>query len=132
MDALTVMARGNILVLDVEHAKSGGRRAYIGRTIVRAWDEKDLPPDCPRHLSYNEFLEPGNDRMPHSAFPSSGNAVEVPNDSYHRKAVAKGALWPADTATAVVCGVMFDPDFGGEYPNKSKGRGKDRGKDGDK
>jgi len=132
-DSLRVMARGGILVLDVAYAQSPttrGQRAYVGRRTVRSWKLEDLPQGCPRHEQANEFLERGNDaRVPHSAYPATGAAQVVPNSSYYRKQVSLGALWPADEATALECGVKFDPTFGGEYP-KDKPASK-RGKDGD-
>lgn len=124
MQSLRVLARGNILVLNVDHAKAQhthGQRSYVGRSVVRAWSLDGLPKDCPRHEQYNEFLANGEGKIPHSAYPSTGVAVEVSNDSYYRKLVAKGALWPADKETADICGVEFDPSFGGELQNEGGG-----------
>lgn len=133
-DTLRVLARGNLLVLDVAYAEASGtrgQRAYVGRQSVRAWTLDELPKGCPRHEAHNEFLERGNDkRIPHAAYPSLGSAVEVPANNYYRKQVRIGALWPADEATAKECGARFDPTFGGEYPHLVKAASK-RGKDGD-
>ena len=133
--SLRVLARGGILVIDVDHASAAttrGQRKYVGRKSVKAWKEEDLPEGCPRHLHSNEFLEQGQQSIPHMAFPSLGRPVTVSNSSYYRKVVKKGALWPADAETAAACGVRFDPTFGGEYPElvkKSAAMG--RKKDGD-
>lgn len=133
METLNVLSRGGILVLDVDYAQAAptrGQRAYVGRRTVRAWKVKDLPEGCPRHVHDNEFLEPGQAHIPHCAFPSRKHPVAVPNTNYYRKQVKAGSLWPADEATALACGVAFDPAFGGEYPNLAK-TAKSCGKDGE-
>lgn len=134
LNTLRVLARGGILVLDVAHAEAAqtrGHRAYVGRKTVRAWKLEQLPEDCPRHEHHNDFLENGQPPIPHCAYPKRTHVVEVPNTSYYRKIVRKGALWPADEATAAACGGKFDPKFGGEYPNLIKAAAKHRGKDGE-
>lgn len=134
LNELRVLARGGILVLDVAHAEAAvtrGHRAYVGRRTVRAWKLKDLPEDCPRHEHHNDFLENGQPHIPHCAYPRRKHAVAVPNTSYYRKQLKKGALWAADEATALECGAKFDPTFGGEYPALVKAAAKDRGKDGE-
>lgn len=47
-------------------------------------------------------------------WPSTGKAQEVPNSAEYVMAVQRGELWAADKATADLCGVVFDPTFGGE------------------
>jgi len=131
-ETLSVLARGGLLVLDIEYAYAAptkGQRAYVGRASRRAWKEADLPKDCPSHVHSNEFLEPGAKHIPHVAYPRKDNPTEVPASNYYRKQVKKGALWAADAATARECGAKFDPTFGGDYPNLVKAARK-RGKDG--
>lgn len=108
LSALRVFPNGNILVLDIDFATQTGRRAYIGRQATSAWTVEELPQDAPRHESSNEFLEPGQQPVPHVAFPTTGRAASVPNVPYYRKAVADGDLLPADAATARECGVAFN------------------------
>lgn len=133
METLHVLARGGILVLDADHAAaSGGQRSYVGRSTVRAWKLEDLPEGEPKHVHTNEFLEAGEVKIPHCAYPRMASPTEVSNSNYFRKLVRKGSLWPFDEATAAECGVRFDPTFGGEYPTLTKTAArKDRGKDGD-
>lgn len=134
VEKLRVLARGGILVINVDHANAAqtrGQRSYVGRKSVKAWKEDGLPEGCPKHLHNNEFLEQGQQPIPHMAFPSLGRPVTVSNNSYFRKQVKKGALWPADAESAEACGVKFDPTFGGEYPSLVKSAAKGRGKDGD-
>ena len=107
MQNLRVYPVGNLLLLDTEYAQQTGRRRYVGRGEVKAWTEAELPEGAPRHLSYNEFLEPGQKAIPHSAFPAQPEPAIEPNTSYYRKAVARGDLAPADAATAAACGVVF-------------------------
>ena len=106
MDNLRVYPVGNLLVLDIDYAQQTGRRKYVGRDEVRAWDASKLP-DAPCHMQYNEFLEPGDRAIPHCAYPAQQQAAIVPNTSYYRKALARGDLAPADAATAAACGVTF-------------------------
>lgn len=116
-NSLRVFARGGLLVLDKAYAEAAptrGQRAYVGRRTVRAWKLDELPTGCPRHIQTNEFMEFGDKQIPHSAYPRLDKPVAVPNDSYYRKQVQKGALWAADEETAALCGVRFDPTFGGE------------------
>jgi hypothetical protein len=51
-------------------------------------------------------------------WPPSAEADEVLADSEsladYRRAVQDGDLWVADEATASLCGVKFDPKYGGE------------------
>lgn len=133
MEVLRVLARGGILVLDADHAvASRGQRSYVGRGKVRAWKLEDLPEGEPRHVHTNEFLESGEVKIPHCAYPRKASAAEVSNSSYFRKLVRKGSLWPFDEATAVECGVRFDPTYGGDYPTLTKTAArKTSGKDGD-
>lgn len=133
-DTLRVLARGGILVLDADHAAaSRGQRSYVGRAALRAWKLDDLPKEAPKHVHTNEFLESGQTKIPHCAYPRTASPTVVSNSSYYRKLVKKGALWPFDEATALVCGVRFDPTFGGDYPEltKTAARKEVRGKDGD-
>jgi len=128
-NTLRVLARGGILVLDVEHASSPGtqgKRAYVGRETVRQWHVEKLPPGVPTHIQSNEFLEVGELPIPHCAYPALPVPVEVPGTRYFKRAVAEGDLWAADRETAIVCGASFDPTFGGEYPSLTPKRGKDR------
>lgn len=132
--SLRVLARGGILVLDVDYASAArtrGQRAYVGRRTVKSWDAAALPADCPVHLHSNEFLESGQQAIPHCAYPKRSAPVIVDNNSYYRKQVAQGSLWAADETTALACGVKFDPTFGGEYPELVKSAAKGRNKDGD-
>lgn len=46
-------------------------------------------------------------------FRPTSEPVEVVDCHEYRQHVAEGSLWPADEATAVRCGVKFDPTFGG-------------------
>jgi len=133
MKELRVLARGGLLVLDVAYAEAAptrGRRAYVGRRAVSDWDLDKLPKGVPHHEHNNEFLEQGPVAIPHVAYPRRDTPSIVPNASYYRKVVQKGALWPADVDTAVACGVVFAPTFGGEYPAHASAN--KRGKDGDK
>jgi hypothetical protein len=116
METMRVLARGSLLVLDLEFAQATGQRKYVGRKAVAAWKLDELPAGCPRHEAHNLFLEPGEKPIPHYAFPMVEAVVELPFRREYRDEVQGGALWPADQATAAMCGVPFDPTFGGEHP----------------
>lgn len=112
-----VLARGSILVLDAQFAQATGSRRYIGRNTISARELKDLPEGEPRHEQSNEFLEPGDKPVPHTAYPRKSTPESVPVDRYYTRALKNGELWPADKASADCAGVQFDPTFGGEYPS---------------
>ena len=107
LQALRVLPAKDILVLNIEFASSTGSRKYVGRQAIPAWSLDELPQDCPRHEASAEFVNPGDKRTPHFAFPVTGAPEIVPNISYYRKALAKGDLLPADAQTARECGVTF-------------------------
>lgn len=122
MDELRVLARGGVLVFDVDRAKNTGKRVYVGRTTVKSHNESDLPDGEPKHVSYPEFLERGQSQMLHMAFPKKREHSVVAASSFYKKAVMNGELWPADKKTAFLCGVAFDSTFGGEFkPIEKKG-----------
>lgn len=104
---IKVLARGDILVLDVDYAKATGARKYVGRDTVTAWKEEELPAGCPRHLQANEFLEPGQPALPHTAYPATAEPQTVALMT-HARDVRRGDLIPADKASADLCGVAFD------------------------
>lgn len=117
---LRVLARGSIVVLDPAFAQATGHRRYVGRSTVTAWQPSELPAGEPCHIQHNSFLEPGDKAIPHTAYPKSGVAEEVPCDRYFMRALKNGELWAADRPTAEIADVPYDPTFGGEYPNLSK------------
>lgn len=117
---LRVLARGDARVLYPQQHINGFLR-YVGRETILANKVEDLPAGCTCvHIQANEFLEPGQKGLPHSAHPKKAEATEVPMDGYFLKALRRGDLWAADRPTADIAGVPFDPTFGGEYPNLSK------------
>lgn len=88
---LRFYARGTALVADV-HAQEHPTHP-IRRFVGRRWQEALLgrwawaPTETPQECDYHHDLV---------------------------RACKDGDLWPADEETAAVCGVPFDPDFGGE------------------
>jgi len=120
METIRVLPRGKCLVLDLEYVEQTRQRKYVGRRAIAALKLEELPADAPRHEAHNDFLPPGERPMPHYAFPSTGDVVTLPFRREYRDEVTGGCLWPADEATAKLCGVPFDPNFGGEYPALSK------------
>lgn len=123
LHTLRVLARGNVLVLDTDFARQTGAKRYIGRKTVSAWNIDDLPADEPGHIQRNEFLQRGDQPIPHTAHPKSSEPASIDLRSSHPetvrfilKTIKSGGLWPADKETAQYCGVPFDPSFGGEYP----------------
>lgn len=85
---LRFYCRGTALVAD-PIAQERGTRRFVGRR----WQE----------------VLPGR-----WAWCPSGKPQEI---DYHHdlaKAARDGDLWPADEATAKVCGAPFDPNYGGE------------------
>jgi hypothetical protein len=117
---LRVLARGDARVL-YPHQHLNGFLRYVGRETILANTVEELPADCTCvHIQANEFLEPGQKGLPHSAHPRKAEPVEVPCDAYFLKSIRRGDLWAADKPTAEIAGVKFDPTFGGEYPQLSK------------
>jgi hypothetical protein len=51
------------------------------------------------------------------AWVPTGEVEEVRPHNDLIKACKDGDLWAADEATALVCGVAFDPTFGGDHPD---------------
>jgi hypothetical protein len=120
MKQLRVLSRAGIIVLDVVHAQQTGARRYVGRKTITAWKEDELPPGEPSHIQSNTFLEPGDKPIPHTAYPRISTPSVVPADRYFIKAIKNGELWAADEETARICGVAFDPTFGGDHPSLTK------------
>lgn len=56
------------------------------------------------------------------AWVPSGKAQEVDSHPDLVKACQDGDLWPADEATAKICGVGFDPKFGDELTESIKAK----------
>lgn len=54
-----------------------------------------------------------------TGWPSTGQVQEVAFDHHFVRECAGGHLWAADAETAEVCGVKFDPTFGGELKKAS-------------
>jgi hypothetical protein len=101
---MLVKSAPHALVLDIDHMNATGRRRYVGRAVVQGWSEDDLPDDCPAHMQANQFLEPGQKPIPHTAYPLSG-AEAVPITTYYTKALTQGDLLPADHISAAAAGV---------------------------
>ena len=120
MDSFKVLAKGDVLVLDIEYASQTGSRRYVGRSVVRAWTVDELPKGEPSHEIPNEFFPPGTEPVQHMAFPKLNKAVSVKNSRYYRNALKNGELWPADIATAKAVDVEFDASFGGEFGFNTK------------
>jgi len=92
---LRVLARGTAMVPDIDAQENRVRR-FIGRTLVRGEFYKDAE---------------GVERQAGSFHPGT-EPVEVPDLHEYVRSVKEGDLWAADLATAVRCGVVFDPNFG--------------------
>lgn len=103
---MLVKSADHALVLDIEHMNATGRRRYVGRGAVMAWQEKDLPDNCPAHIQVNEFLEPGQKPIPHAAYPLEG-VESVPEISFYIKALQRGDLLPGDHISAAHAGIKI-------------------------
>lgn len=104
---LRVLARGTAMVFDLERHEAGVRR-FIGRkhdrTLGAVFVERD-------HTGVDNQHRQGG--WPASHHPREPD--EVPYRAEYLFAIRDGDLWPADKATADICGVPFDPTFGGDY-----------------
>ena len=106
MKKLRVLARGTAMVFDLERHDAGVRR-FVGRKHDRTLGS------ATRDESGNEVRQGG--------WPPSHKPVEpdeVPFRAEYMLAVRDGDLWPADEESAALCGVKFDPKFGGEYDHE--------------
>lgn len=104
---LRVLARGDRTVFDLERHEAGIRR-YVGRkhdrTLGVVFTERDAGG------TDNQHRQGG---WPASHKPAEPD--ELPYRAEYLFAIRDGDLWAADKETADICGVAFDPTFGGEY-----------------
>ncbi len=91
---LRFRARGESLVQNLEKLDAG-IKSFIGR----------------------RFLQVGPDSW---GFDPTGVDEEVAYRAEYVKACKDDCLWPADEATAKLCGVSFDPYFGDAPPKTDK------------
>jgi len=129
---MRVLARGDILVLDSLFAvTSGGKRRFVGRSCITADASDKLPSGCV--VREVDPVDPG-DNFYVEGWARNPSPATVPAEgefgAYYRARVKEGGLWPADEATAALCGVPFDAAFGGDYPQAAT-TGKRGAKDGD-
>lgn len=59
--------------------------------------------------------KPTGRKVKQGAFVGSSEVIELPMRGEYLRHLRDGDLWPADEATASICGVKFDPTFGGEH-----------------
>ena len=107
---LRVLARGAAMV-PVHSAHAAGQRRFVGRvydeSLGRPYTFRD-----DRNLAQTGIA---------GVYVASAEPTVLDQDVLGQEwfeyfhAVAQGDLWPADQATAAMCGVPFDPSFGGEY-----------------
>jgi hypothetical protein len=93
-------ARGTALCPHYEASENHVRR-FIGRRVDRT-------------IGHDEVNPENGQTVKTGGFPSTGEAEEVPYRAEYLFAVRDGDAWAADEETAKVCGVPFDPTFGGE------------------
>lgn len=123
-----VLARGSILVPDYGRMKATSRLSFVGRMAHRAPTVDALPTSARgapvRELDATEWTgdAPSVEAWVASRSPVVVVAATHPDPerreegNYYRERILEGGLWAADAATAKACGVVFDPAFGGEYP----------------
>ena len=127
---IRVLARGDILALDVAFCRaSGGKLRFIGRKLHIADAREDLPAGVV--VRDRDPVDPG-DKFYCEGWERRTEASTVPCvgefGNYYLQQVREGALWPADQATAQLCGAAFDATFGGDYPSlKSPAKGSKAG-----
>ncbi len=108
---LRVLAKGTASVPN-HAAHAGGRSEFIGRfndeTLGTPYEHEDSP--GVKRMA----IMPA--RVPH-AMPTvlDQDVVGHAHWAEYFKNVREGDLWAADEETARMCGVDFDPKFGGEY-----------------
>ncbi len=100
MQTLKFLARGTAMCFDLE-AQEARTLRYIGRRHDATIGHEG------RDEYGNKFMSGG--------WPAKSTPQEVPARGEYMLACKDGDLWAADEATALYCGVKFDPDFGGEY-----------------
>jgi hypothetical protein len=119
---LRVLARGDILALDVAYCRSsGGKLRFVGRKLHIAPTREELPAGAV--VRERDPVEPGDtfycEGWERRAEPSIVPCVgEFGN--YYVQQIREGAVWPSDAASAQIAGVTFDPTFGGDYPSISR------------
>lgn len=96
---LRLRAKGDLLCADYDAFESGTKR-FIGR--------KHDP------SIGHEFRDEDGTIKRTGGWPSTGEHQEVHFRAEYLQAVREGDVWPADEETARICGVTFDPTFGGE------------------
>lgn len=101
MHTLRFRARGSALVTNFERLEAGVK-SFIGRR----WTE----------------VEPGR-----KGFVPTEADEAVPYRAEYVKACQDGDLYPADLATAKVCGVSFDPSFGAPAKSAKQDKASDKG-----
>lgn len=93
---MRLLAKGLALAADLEALDAGVKR-FIGRHIDRSVG----------HI--------GPDGLKSGGWPANSSPDEKEFRAEYKAYVCDGDLWPADEETAAMCGVDFDPSFGGEY-----------------
>lgn len=123
-----VLAKGAVLAPDYERMKSTRKLCFIGRTVHRAPTVEALPASVrgapirarettewtPEDSSVEAWAAKRTVTVLVAASHPEPELAEA--GQYNRQCIAEGGLWPADEATAIACGVGFDPTFGGDYP----------------
>ena len=100
MNTLRLRARGAVLCAHYQ-AHANGTRRFVGRRMDRTLGHDEVNPET------GQTVKTGG-------WPSTGEAEDVPYCAEYVFAVRDGDVWAADEATAKICGVPFDPTFGGE------------------
>ena len=105
-EKLRFRARGDKLVTDYGAMEDGVRR-FVGRTL-----NPHIGPE------FQDKSSPGKPMRRHAVFEPNVEADEIAFNHSHLAHYAEecraGSIWAADEETARLCGVTFDPTFGGE------------------
>ena len=96
---LRLRAKGDLLCADYDAHESGIKR-FVGRK-----HSTDVG---------HEYRDEQGNLLKTGGWISTGEPQELPYRAELAQAVKEGDCWAADEATAIVCGVAFDPTCGGE------------------
>lgn len=117
---LRVLHRGLAMVADYRALKEAGTRRHIGLRFDSTLGPEDV------------FVHPRADGTSEQVRGNHGGFVKLvdevvtisPSDPYYGEYVRHlkdGDLWAADPETANAAGVLFEPEFGDEHPETTKG-----------
>jgi hypothetical protein len=110
---LRVLHRGTAMVQDYRALVETGTNRKIGlrHDPSLGHDELDPTTEKPTGRKLGAFVKLVDQPITISDGP--------PYRDEYIKALRQGDLWAADPETAIVAGVAFEPDFGGEHPEFS-------------